>query len=104
MAEIVKFIYVIIIFIFQLFVLREVDGKPFLSLTNFLLYFIHNISSHFNDILFFFPFNSGFKMFKIEQICIVTLLTNRSVSNPNVNVVELIPNLDYTRNHMFFIL
>jgi hypothetical protein len=58
MAEFVKFSYVIIIFIFLLLVLREVDGKPFLSLTNFLLYFIHNISSQVNYILFFFfPFN-----------------------------------------------
>jgi hypothetical protein len=93
MGKIVEFLYVIIIFIFMLLVLREVDGKPFLSLTNFLLYFIHNISSHFNYILFFpFQYYSGFNMFKIKQICIVTLLTNQSVWISNVNVVELIPN------------
>jgi hypothetical protein len=67
MAEIVKFIYVIIIFIFQLFVLREVDGKPFLSLTNFLLYFIHNISSHFNDILFFFLSIAGLRCLRSNK-------------------------------------
>jgi len=40
MAEIVKFIYVMIIF-FSLFLdVMKVDGKPFLSFTNFHNYFV----------------------------------------------------------------
>jgi hypothetical protein len=72
MAEIVKFIYVIIIFIFQLLVLREVDGKPFLSFLNFLLYFIHNISSHFNyfNFFYFLPLQTEVEVYQLPMwIC-----------------------------------
>ncbi|RHN44944.1 hypothetical protein MtrunA17_Chr7g0224951 [Medicago truncatula] len=55
MADIIKFVYVIIIVLFIFFSGKNIDGKTifFLSFSNYLLYFAHNILSHFSNILLF---------------------------------------------------
>ena len=59
MTKIVKFVYVIIIFISLLVVAMDVDGTHFVSYTSFSNYFLYYISSHFTKIIystFFFLF------------------------------------------------
>jgi len=59
MTKIVKFVYVIIIFISLLVVAMDVDGTHFVSYTSFSNYFLYYISSHFTKIIystFFFFF------------------------------------------------
>lgn len=53
MAEIVKFVYVIIFIIYMFFVSTNIEGNLFLSFSNFLIYFVKNISSQFSYILLF---------------------------------------------------
>jgi len=44
MADIINFVYVIIIVLFIFFIRKNSDGKPFfISFSNYLLYFAHNI-------------------------------------------------------------
>jgi len=59
MAEIVKFIYVMVIFISVFLVSMNVEGNPFFNVLNFLNYLLHNILSHFSNtlLLSFFHYN-----------------------------------------------
>jgi len=50
MVEIVKFVYVIIIFISLFLIAKNVEGKPVFSFFNSLRYFLHNILSHSSNI------------------------------------------------------
>lgn len=56
MTELVKFVFVMLNFIFLFLAAKNVDGMPFLSFSNFLLYFVPNILSHFSYIFLFSHF------------------------------------------------
>jgi len=79
MAKIIKFVHVMIILIFLLLVSTNIDGNPFLSFSNLLIYFVNNISS---DLVILFYYLSSLQQSAIGVLdllivplqCIVMLV------------------------------
>jgi hypothetical protein len=90
MAEIVKFIYVMIFFLFMLLVSTNVDGKLFLSFSYF--FFTSNKIFHSILVIFFF-FSIQRPVIDVQKIlnvysCSVAIISERGVSVHNVDVLE----------------
>jgi len=78
MADIIKFVYVIITVLFIFFSGKNTDGKPFfISFSNYFLYFAYNILSHFSNILVF-TFSSQERIYAL-MIFIVKNISARLV-------------------------
>jgi len=70
MVEIVKFVYVIIFIIYVFFVSINIEGNLFiLSFSNFLIYFVKNISSQFSYILLFSYFFTARRLAIPKLLC-----------------------------------
>jgi len=70
MAEIVKFMYIMIIFIFIFLVSIKVEGKPFFYLFKFLYFSLHdNLSHSNNNFLFSFFVTTGRVWCILDEDC-----------------------------------